>query len=157
MANGNDMAFPCLGEAFTPNGSIQTGLTKREWMATTIVAAQVGRISLADAIGLTDELLSRLSVRHNPRNMTEELWCVHAIGPDDLYAAPNKAVAQEAVEHLTKYFSQFNHPLDPKVSFAVEPWPYSPESHTKHGKRFYEEVGLAVPEVDLFDGGVEHT
>lgn len=31
--NGNDMAFPCLDEAFTPNGSIQVGLTKREYFA----------------------------------------------------------------------------------------------------------------------------
>lgn len=33
MTAANDMAFPCLDEAFTPNGSIQTGLTKREWFA----------------------------------------------------------------------------------------------------------------------------
>jgi hypothetical protein len=31
--DGNDMAFPCLDENFTPNGSIQVGLTKREWFA----------------------------------------------------------------------------------------------------------------------------
>lgn len=31
--NGNNMAFPVLDEAFTPNGTIQTGLTKREHFA----------------------------------------------------------------------------------------------------------------------------
>jgi hypothetical protein len=74
----------------------------------------------------------------------EELWCVHVSGPDDLHPAPSKEAAEVAVWHLTRYWSQAGHPrheLDPVLSFAVEAWPYSAESHAEGVKTFYVDTG----------------
>lgn len=60
---GDFSAFPI--QSSDAHGSLyaEQGLTKREWMATTIAAGQLGRLSLSDAIGLADELLTRLNVK----------------------------------------------------------------------------------------------
>lgn len=63
MKPGDFAAFPI--QASDAQGSLyaEVGLTKREWMATTIAAGQMGRMSLSEVIGLADELLARLNVK----------------------------------------------------------------------------------------------
>ena len=77
----------------------------------------------------------------------EELWCVHILGPDDLYAAPSKAEAERAVAHMKQYWEK-RHPEDAAlnmVRFEVEPWPYSPASHANGVATFYNEIGISTP------------
>jgi hypothetical protein len=63
--NGNDMAFPALDEAFTPNGSIQVGLTKREYFAASLMPhmlqSQTFQGSARDAVAAADALLEALA------------------------------------------------------------------------------------------------
>jgi len=77
----------------------------------------------------------------------DKLWCVHILGPDDLYAAPSKAEAERAVGHM-KSFWEKRHADEAAlgmVRFEVAPWPYSPESHAKGVSTFYNEIGMSAP------------
>jgi hypothetical protein len=40
--NGRDMAFPALDTSYTPNGTIQLGLTKRELFAAMAMQGMLG-------------------------------------------------------------------------------------------------------------------
>lgn len=67
------------------------------------------------------------------------LWALHVIGPDDVYAAPSWAAAAEAATYLEYHMTQSRlrkEPDLPVVSFAVIPWPHSPESHAKEVLRW---------------------
>lgn len=73
-----------------------------------------------------------------------ELWAVHIIGPDDLYAAPSEAEANRAVSHM-KHFWETRHPEEAAmgmVGFEAIPWPHSPESHAEGVGKFYAEIGM---------------
>lgn len=71
MSNANDMAFPVEDTDMTPNNSLQTGLSKREYAAIQIAAgmgavdesgALWSSIELAErAVGRADALLARLT------------------------------------------------------------------------------------------------
>ena len=78
----------------------------------------------------------------------DSLWCVHIIGPDDVYAAPNEAEAKRAAAWMTKFWAELN-PEDAAlrvVGFEAIPWPHSPESHAESVGDFYIEIGISPPE-----------
>jgi hypothetical protein len=80
--------------------------------------------------------------------MTDGLWCVHVIGPDDVHAAPSEAEARRAVAHMEKFWKE-RYPEEAGwgfVSFEAIPWPHSPESHARDVRDFYKEMGLTPPE-----------
>lgn len=53
-----------------------------------------------------------------------DLWCMHAIGPDDVFAAPSKEEAERAAAWYNERFKDA-----PEVRFAAIPWPHSADSH----------------------------
>lgn len=63
MKPGDHSAFPAHATDGKDLLCLGLGLTKREWMATMIVAGQGHRMSLSEAMGLADELLIRLNVK----------------------------------------------------------------------------------------------
>lgn len=74
-----------------------------------------------------------------------DLWCVHILGPDDVYPAPSQAEAERAVAHM-KHFWESRHPEEAAmgmVGFEAIPWPHSPESHAQDVGKFYTEIGLS--------------
>lgn len=72
------------------------------------------------------------------------LWCLHVIGPDDVYPAPSKEAAEVAKLHLERYWGQkdgLGHPFDPEIKFEAIPWPWSSESHAEDVRLFYTLTG----------------
>jgi hypothetical protein len=68
--------------------------------------------------------------------MTDILWCCHARGPDDVYAAPDyeTALAWSDVLNETNWHGPRNHPASYSsclIKAAPAPWPHSPESHAE--------------------------
>lgn len=61
--------------------------------------------------------------------MEKELWCVHIIGPDDLYAAPSKEEAEERVAAQNEWINSDPKMRDYGIKAELLPWPYTPESH----------------------------
>ncbi len=55
MSNPNDMAFPVHDVEQTPNGTFQLGLTKREYVATELMACV-----LANGSAASEDLLPKL-------------------------------------------------------------------------------------------------
>lgn len=75
------------------------------------------------------------------------LWCVHIIGPDDVYPAPSEAEAERAVAFMTQYWEtkEVDPELRAMVGFEAIPWPYSTEVHAKSVGQFYKEIGFSPP------------
>lgn len=69
----------------------------------------------------------------------DELWCVHVIGPDDVYACRSKAHAVLMAEDINAKLRQWagQHPdvaVDPnipQISAVVAAWPHSASEHAK--------------------------
>ena len=59
---------------------------------------------------------------------TRKLYCLHAIGPDEVHAAPSKAEADKARGWYEQRFAEAG---DPEIRFEVIEWPHSPESHAE--------------------------
>jgi hypothetical protein len=60
------------------------------------------------------------------------LWCLHVLGPDDVFPAPDRATAQLWAAQWTLWNLRHDpNPdgLDPVVNWAVAPWPHSSETH----------------------------
>jgi len=60
-----------------------------------------------------------------------ELWCLHILGPDDVYAAPSKAAAVSCAARFNARFGPIAAQNDVMCEAVVVPWPYSPESHAE--------------------------
>jgi hypothetical protein len=69
--------------------------------------------------------------------MPDTLWCVHILGPDDLFAEPSFVAAVEVVERFNAYvrrrvaecpLTADDAPLTSLLAVVV-PWPGSAESH----------------------------
>lgn len=73
---------------------------------------------------LTAFVLAGLAVLWKTRK--PQLWCLHLRGPDEVFAAPSKAAAEEAADYVTRVLD--THP-EIRLSPVVVPWPYSAESH----------------------------
>lgn len=67
--------------------------------------------------------------------MTDEtLWCLHILGPDDVYPAPDRATAQLWAAQWTVWHHRRNpmpRAYDPVVSWIVAPWPHDAASHAE--------------------------
>lgn len=60
------------------------------------------------------------------------LWCLHVLGMDDVYPAPDRATAQLwATQHTVfwHFRHQQPHQFDPVISWVVAEWPHDPVSH----------------------------
>lgn len=63
-------------------------------------------------------------------NANRALWCVHVIGPDDLYAEPSHASAVASAEKLNRaVWSRDNAPDDVTCFAYADTWPWSSEAH----------------------------
>ena len=77
------------------------------------------------------------------RTQGEKLWCVHIVGPDDVYAAPSEVEARRAVGYMEAHWKKIepDSEVNRMVRFEAIPWPHSAESHAKDVGRFYAEIG----------------
>jgi len=74
--------------------------------------------------------------------MKKELWCVHIIGPDDLYAAPSKEEAEERVAAQNDWINNDPKLRESGIQAEVLIWPYTSESHTEsltHWRELFNE------------------
>lgn len=68
---------------------------------------------------------------------TQELWCVHVPGPDDVYAAVSRDAAEEHADALNVAMARFNDrhprtendPSEESMVAVVVRWPWDAESH----------------------------
>lgn len=68
-----------------------------------------------------------------------DLWCVHVLGPDDLYPCRTKAHAVLMAEDINAKLRQWANdkpdvaadPNTPSISAVVKPWPWSASEHAK--------------------------
>jgi len=62
-----------------------------------------------------------------------DLWCIHILGPDDVFPAPNRAEADAKAKELNTFIGRHLHANDddatPRLSVVVERWPYDAASH----------------------------
>jgi hypothetical protein len=63
--------------------------------------------------------------------MEKELWCVHFIGPDDLFAAPNKEAAEERVVAYNEWIERTPMMRYCGMKAEAQVWPWTPEGHTE--------------------------
>jgi hypothetical protein len=90
-------------------------------------------------------------------NANRVLWCVHVIGPDDLYAEPSHAAAVASAERLNRdLWWRPNAPDDVTCFAFADTWPWSEQSHAEALARQAEEeaarkAALPVPPVDHSD------
>lgn len=65
-------------------------------------------------------------------NANRVLWCVHVIGPDDLYAEPSHAAAVAHSDELNRaLWSRPNAPDDVTCYAYADTWPWSAEQHAE--------------------------
>lgn len=68
------------------------------------------------------------------------LWCVHVIGPDDVYAEPSHAAAVASAEKLNRVlWSRPDAPDDVACYAYADVWPWSAEAHADSIKRQADE------------------
>lgn len=69
-------------------------------------------------------------------NANLALWCVHVIGPDDLYAEPSHAAAVANAEKLNRaVLGRSDTPGDVMCFAYADTWPWSAEAHAKDIER----------------------
>jgi hypothetical protein len=69
--------------------------------------------------------------------MTERLWCMHVIGPDDVHAAPDQQTAQAWADELNASIARRMSEMEPdedtpSVRAEAAEWPWSPEAHAEN-------------------------
>lgn len=69
------------------------------------------------------------------------LWCMHILGPDDVYPAPTKEHAELAAKALNAFHAaRFSNSIyEPTMEAVVAPWPHSAESHAADVAKFIPE------------------
>lgn len=64
-----------------------------------------------------------------------ELWAVHVLGPDTIFAMPDRATAEQRAAEWNDMFktmlSRDASPNDPKLEAVVEPYPYAAATHAE--------------------------
>lgn len=70
------------------------------------------------------------------------LWCLHAIGPDDVYPAPDFDTAQKWADWGNKRFAGDGNIL----RFVVAVWPWSADSHADGLTKSKADWALPTPE-----------
>lgn len=69
------------------------------------------------------------------------LWCVHVLGPDDLYAAPShEAAAVHARELNNALHGRPDTPADVLCFAYAAPWPHNREQHAEAVKSWLKDV-----------------
>jgi hypothetical protein len=71
-----------------------------------------------------------------------DLWAMHLMGPDDIYAAPSKAEALEVANRINYEFRD----REIKPHAVVVPWDGSDESHKAQAEFWKDEWGSVVEE-----------
>jgi hypothetical protein len=84
------------------------------------------------ALADDDPLRERLALHPEP------LWCMHVQGPDDLYPAPSKEVAEIGAQVFNRLYGEKSESSGILMKAVVAPWPYSPESHAEEAAEFVE-------------------
>lgn len=70
------------------------------------------------------------------------LWCMHVIGPDDVYAMASKEDAEKACADLNAFLDTLEiTPATPYVRAEVALWPHSAASHAEDLARGDERYG----------------
>lgn len=65
------------------------------------------------------------------------LWCVHILGPDDVYAAPCHSAAVIHARELNKTIHRKSRDLETILCFAyAAPWSYSKDAHAEEVKKW---------------------
>ena len=81
-------------------------------------------------------------------NANRALWCVHVIGPDDVYAEPSHAAAIASAEKLNlSLWSRDNAPDDVICYAYADVWPWSAERHASDMKRRAEDEATSKPRI----------
>lgn len=72
---------------------------------------------------------------------TEKLWCIHIPGPDDLHAAPSRAIAERMAERHNRDMQEFFDKSPEKLSqwaltvdqckAQVIEWPHGADEHAE--------------------------
>ena len=83
--------------------------------------------------------------------MEKELWCVHIIGPDDLYAAPSKAEAEERVAAQNDWINNDPKLRDSGIQAEVLLWPYTPASHAENITQHWRELFVEGSNAEIRD------
>lgn len=67
-----------------------------------------------------------------------ELWALYLQGPDEIYAMPSQAKAEEAARRINDTWNAMPvgmtygaRPPGVEMKAIVQPWPYAPASHAK--------------------------
>lgn len=69
---------------------------------------------------------------HIEENANLVLWCVHLIGPDDIYAEPSHAIAVAKAEELNRTIQASpKHPNDILCFAYADMWPYTAAQHAQ--------------------------
>lgn len=86
---------------------------------------------LSHAIDLATELRDELAALPDAGMKPTTLWCLHMVGPDDVYPAPSKEHAEMAENAYSAMLAErpFNHGVTCKA--VVAPWPHSAASHAE--------------------------
>jgi hypothetical protein len=73
-----------------------------------------------------------------------ELWCLHVIGPDDLYAAPSKEEAERAASELNAWAEKIfgGSPIRPRCEAIL--WPHDSDGHAESAAE-WEELWVKRP------------
>lgn len=61
----------------------------------------------------------------------ETLWCLHILGPDDVYPAPSRAYAEVAADVHNARFRKISKESGVMCEAIVAPWPHDAESHAR--------------------------
>lgn len=69
-------------------------------------------------------------------------WCVHILGPDDVWAAPSHEAAAIRAREVNKTFHGRSTSPNDILCFAyAAPWPHSAEDHAAAVKNWLREGG----------------
>lgn len=71
--------------------------------------------------------------------MSEQLWAVHVLGPDDIVAAPSLEAAEKAAAVVSARYSDPND--DVPISAVAVPWQGNAETHAREVSEFAEYFG----------------
>ena len=68
-------------------------------------------------------------------NANLALWCIHILGPDEVYAAPSYSAAKIHAHEMNKALhSRLGTPNDVLCFAYAAPWPYGATDHAKSVK-----------------------
>jgi len=73
------------------------------------------------------------------KNADLTLWCVHVLGPDDMYAAPSHADAVQKANQLNADFQSDFRFADILCFAYAAPWPHSKAEHERRVKNWEAE------------------